>query len=109
VVTLEPVSETIAETFERTFLPGPEDRQSEPLEIEIDPEAEDPPDPLEGTTLDLKEVIAEQLALSVNPYPKKPGAVADLPSESGEEDRVSPFAVLGNIKSRSGNGEESEA
>jgi uncharacterized metal-binding protein YceD (DUF177 family) len=58
---------------------------------------EDPPDPIVDGMLDLGALVAEFLALSIDPYPRKPGAVFTPPSEPNNE-TDSPFAVLGKLK-----------
>ena len=47
--------------------------------------------PYEGSTIDLGEAAAEQLALALDPYPHKPGAT--LP-DSDEAPRNPAFAAL---------------
>ena len=42
-------------------------------EVEIDPEAE-VPEPLVGGRLDLGEILAEELSLALDPYPRSPEA-----------------------------------
>lgn len=54
-------------------------------------------EPLTGDVIDLGEAVTQQLALELDPYPRKPGAVLPEPApESPPEpaDRGSPFAVL---------------
>lgn len=99
VVTLEPVPETVEEDVELTFLPAGE---IGPVgdEIEIDPDADDPPEPLEGNTIDLGAVAAEHLALGLDPYPRAPGVAFDALIEDDGSDDVapSPFAALQRLK-----------
>jgi hypothetical protein len=66
-------------------------------EIELDPEAPDPPDVLEGDTIDLAAYLIEHLALAIDPFPRKPGAVFDYAPTTREE---SPFAVLKRLKDK---------
>lgn len=66
-------------------------------EIELDPEAADPPDVLEGDTFDLAAYLVEHLALAIDPFPRKPGAVFDYQPDKPEE---SPFAVLKRLKDK---------
>ncbi len=71
VVTLEPVEDHIEGTIERIY-----DTTFEGLENEeenIDMDGEDPPDPLIGGEIDAGEAVAEQLALEINPFPRKKG------------------------------------
>jgi uncharacterized metal-binding protein YceD (DUF177 family) len=73
VVTLEPVPEAIDTDFLRVFA-----RDGEvPEEVEIDPEAEQP-EPLEGSELDVGEIVAEELAMALDPHPRSLGADAAL-------------------------------
>ncbi|WP_181707183.1 DUF177 domain-containing protein [Chthonobacter rhizosphaerae] len=102
VVTLEPVVEEVFETVELTFLP---ESEIGPVsdEIEIDPEAADPPEALEGNTVDLGAIAAEHLALGLDPYPKAPGVTFDgLIEDDGSADAVTPFAALASLKGKGG-------
>ncbi len=93
VVTLDPVEARLEGKEEIVF--GPSDADHAPgEEIEIDPEEADPPEPIVGGRIDLGEVVAEQLALHVDPYPRKPGAVFEGEAAPGAE-KANPFAVLG--------------
>jgi len=97
VVTLDPVDAHVEAAFERRFLP-PEKRQAEvedESEILVDPTAEDPPEPL-GREIDVGEILIEELALNLDPYPRKAGVAfqADVHSEP----RANPFAVLAKLK-----------
>jgi uncharacterized metal-binding protein YceD (DUF177 family) len=64
-------------------------------ELELDPDAEEPPDVLEGEEIDVSGYIAEYLALEIDPFPRKPGAVFDY-APSTEVD--GPFAGLRKLK-----------
>lgn len=72
VVTLEPVSAQPVVTFSRSFVAT---REVAPGPIVIDPLA-DEPEPLAGSTLDLGEIVAEELALALDPYPRRSGVEA---------------------------------
>ncbi|MBI5942121.1 MAG: DUF177 domain-containing protein [Caulobacterales bacterium] len=69
--------------------------QEEADEIELDPEADDPPDVLEGEDIDLGAYVVEHLALELDPFPRKPGAEFIAPSDDTD---LSPFAVLRTLK-----------
>ena len=43
-------------------------------EITVDPDAEDPPDVLEGDVVDVGAYLVEHLALELDPFPRAPGA-----------------------------------
>jgi uncharacterized metal-binding protein YceD (DUF177 family) len=64
-------------------------------EVELDLEAPDPPDVLEGDAIDLAAYVVEHLALEIDPFPRKPGAQFDYAPPAEEE---SPFAVLKKLK-----------
>lgn len=105
VVSLEPVRQRISESFVRSFAPASglaaPGRDEDDDEAEwLDPAAADPPDALEDGRIDLGAVVAEELALALDPYPRKPGA--DLPPEYHPEPdqsaKVSPFAALAGLK-----------
>lgn len=98
VVTLEPVEETVEEPVELTFLPAAE--IGEPVtEVEIDIADRDPPEPLDGRSIDLGAIAAEHLALGLDPYPRAPGVAFAGHVEDVEDDAPpSPFAELGKLK-----------
>jgi uncharacterized metal-binding protein YceD (DUF177 family) len=84
VVTLEPFATEVAEEFSVRFVP--EDQLSEELDIEAEDEI-----PYAGATIDLGEATAEQLALALDPFPRRPG-VEFLEDEEAADD--GPFAAL---------------
>ena len=84
VVSLDPFSHDVEETFTVHFVPaGTEDDNPDPEAIDQIPYA--------GGAADLGEAAVEQLALALDPFPRKPGAA--LPAEAAEE-APSPFAAL---------------
>ncbi|ABS64528.1 conserved hypothetical cytosolic protein [Parvibaculum lavamentivorans DS-1] len=106
VVTLDPVRQSIAASFTQRYLPAHmiEPEALEPgigAEVTIDIEAEDAPEPMTGNAIDVGEAVAEQLALAIDPYPRKQGVAFEAPPE-GEEDaseiRPNPFAALEKLK-----------
>lgn len=84
VVSLDEFEHGVQEAFTVRFVPaGTEDDDP-------DPEAVDQI-PFEGSAVDVGEAAVEQLALALDPYPRKPGAA--VPAEvAGEAD--GPFAAL---------------
>ncbi|MFO1187688.1 MAG: DUF177 domain-containing protein, partial [Alphaproteobacteria bacterium] len=99
VVTLEPVEQHIEADFVRRFLPAAHLGEAIDGAVEIDPDEEDPPEPLTGDMVDLGPSVAEELVLSLDPYPRAAGAAA--PAEGGAEAHEnSPFAVLKSRKDR---------
>ena len=94
VVTLDPVPARIDEPVDLTFAEGAAAPEGEAV---VAVEAEDPPEPIEDGTVDLGEALAELLALALEPYPRKPGAVFEpLPAPQA----ASPFAALRQLKGR---------
>ncbi|THD71933.1 DUF177 domain-containing protein, partial [Phenylobacterium sp.] len=64
-------------------------------EIDYDPEAPDPPDILDGDTIDLAAYAIEHLALEIDPFARRPGEEFEFQPPSELE---SPFAVLRKLK-----------
>lgn len=113
VITSEPFDDVLAEAFFLKFIPAadmPED------EFDIDSIDLDGPDevPHDGKAVDIGEAAAEQLALMLDPYPRKPGAglenAVDVAPAEGEEGaqlsgegpdgprRPNPFSALSVLK-----------
>ena len=65
--------------------------ETEDREVEWDSEVPDPPEVLDGDKIDLGAILVESLALAIDPFPRKPGAVFDYEPDTQEE---SPFAML---------------
>lgn len=94
-VTLDPFEQTLAgEVFVRVLPAGSPNAPVVDSE-EIDLEADDPPDLLDGEEIDLAAYVTEHVALEVDPFPRKPGAVFEPPVA---EEETSPFAVLKGLK-----------
>jgi uncharacterized protein len=100
VVSLEPLETAVACPIDRKFLAEPLlKRDADPHELIIDPDGEDPPDPLPNA-LDLGDLVAEELALNLDPYPRKPGLHIPNSPEDREGTPQSPFAVLAESRKR---------
>lgn len=95
VVTLEPVSSRIEGEIEQRFEPG--GGEPEAAEIIFDPLAEEPPELLCNGAAELGELVVENLALALDPYPRAPGAHVALPEEI-DEGAATPFAKLRDMK-----------
>lgn len=91
VVTLEPVASRVEDRFSLVY-----GARAEEDEVVLSGEAE-LIEPLPGDTLDLGEVVAQQLSLALDPYPRVPGVEAALTADSA---KASPFAVLARDKER---------
>ena len=63
-------------------------------DLELESDAPDAPDLLEGDQIDIAAYVVEHLALELDPFPRKPGAEFDYQPEAAE---ISPFAVLRKI------------
>lgn len=94
-VTLTPVDSDLEGEFEMTFTFDPQEPEGQ--EIELDAEAEDPPEPIEGGVVDVGEVVAEQLALLIDPFPRAPGAEFKA-TDDGDDASTSPFAALAALR-----------
>jgi uncharacterized metal-binding protein YceD (DUF177 family) len=97
VVTLEPVPATVDADFERMFSRDAPEETAE--EIEIDLEFE-PPEPMPAGGLDLGEILAEELSLALDPYPRSPEAdkrLAEL-NEATDEAAKGPFGALAKLR-----------
>lgn len=95
-VTAEAFDTSLSGDFEVRAVPA--DSRAAPAadaEISVDPEAEDPPDVLEGDVLELGAYLVEALALDLDPFPRAPGAEFAPPEEAAEP---SPFAALAALR-----------
>ncbi len=102
VVTLEPFETTAKSGFSGVF--SNDDPASSMVEDD-DAGIAGVPDilgPVDDETINIGEVLVEQLALEINPFPRKPGAefggFSDDSTESKELASESPFAVLAKLK-----------
>jgi uncharacterized metal-binding protein YceD (DUF177 family) len=89
VISLEPFETEVAEDFRVRFVPA--GTESDDIDLEADDEI-----PYEDAALDLGEAAVEQLALALEPFPRKPGA--ELPAASEQEN--GPFAALARLRGR---------
>jgi hypothetical protein len=101
VVTLAPVPQSIDEEIAVRFLPD-DGKEEGAKEIEVYLDGEDPPEILDGQSIDLGALAVEYFAVAVDPYPRAPGAdlSAVLPSEGADEPPESPFAALAALAGR---------
>ena len=99
-VTLEPFGSELEGEFQVKLLPrSSRHAPAENPEVAIDPEAEDPPDLLDEDVIDLGAYVVEHLAVEIDPFPRKPGAVFEPPPP---EEPPSPFAVLKGLGAKPG-------
>lgn len=103
VVTNDPVPARLKEDFEVSFSTDPAFTETGPIEVDVD--AVDPPEPVEGDAIDIGEAVVQQFAVALDPYPRAPGAEDALPASEGEDaddaeadTRRNPFAALARLK-----------
>lgn len=95
-VSLDPFDSDIDADFVlRVLPPGSPNAPASAKELDVEFDADDPPDVLESDDLDLAHVAIEHLALALDPYPRKPDAVFEAPPEPED---FSPFAALKALK-----------
>ena len=96
VVTLDLLDTTLDETFSLIFDPDvtPSGEFSEPLCVSD----EDPPEPLVDETVDVGAAVSEMMALTLDPWPRRPGAAIDPDLAVVETASVSPFSVLKSLQ-----------
>ena len=97
-VTLDAFDTTIVDDLSVRLVPhgSPNAAHGEGTDFTIDLDAEDPPEELVGDTVDIGAYVVEHLALALDPFPRKSGAVFEPPQPIGPE---SPFAGLVRLKS----------
>jgi uncharacterized metal-binding protein YceD (DUF177 family) len=108
VLTLDPVTQELDDAFRLVFKKDlADERDPESGEAVLSAHA-DSPEPLSGNLLDVGEIVAEQLSLAVDPYPRRPGAKLEdvLPRLRGgsrkgaPEQRRHPFAGLAALRDK---------
>lgn len=105
VVTLEPVRARIAGEVRRSFHVAEGERHAPAKKREIIVpstavmESEDEPEELSASNLDIAAPVLEELALAIDPYPRKPGAVFEPPADA-QARAENPFAVLKRLKTK---------
>jgi len=115
VVTMEPITDHISGPVEGWFA-DPEtvvslvkarhERQGRRNDAELPIlEEQDDPEPITEGQIDLGELVAQHLSLSINPYPHKEGVEFERITAPGmrkaiPEGRQNPFAALKNWKKR---------
>lgn len=112
ILSLEPVTQELDEGFRILFKQDfDEERDPESGEALVSALA-DAPEPLSGNMLDVGEIVAEQLSLAADPYPRRPGVTLEdvLPKARNgakgvvrggrPEPRRHPFAGLAALKDK---------
>ena len=96
-ITLEPLPVDVDRRFSIQLAEAAPE-QTDEIEVSLD---EDDADLIEDGKIDLGQYVVEQLALALDPFPRKPGATFVQPEEPAE---ISPFAALKALKPRDGEG-----
>ncbi len=97
VITLEPVSDTVSAPFDQRYTLHPADPVAD---LELGPDDIEPPERVIGDSIDLGELVAQFLSLSINPYPRaaKADDQADIFLSNVPDD--GPFADLAQLRER---------
>jgi uncharacterized metal-binding protein YceD (DUF177 family) len=112
ILTLDPVTQELDDVFRIVFKQDlTEEKDPESGEALLNAQV-DAPEPLAGNMLDVGEIVAEQLSLAADPYPRRPGAkledVLPKPRKGGKgrddagktEQRRHPFAGLAALRDK---------
>ena len=108
VVTLEPVPRSVSEPVSALYAPPPAEQPEHEVEVLVEG---DEAEPLPEDGIDVGALVAEHLALILDPYPRHPDAPdgpltyaagEDGPKEGVPDDEgdTGPFAALGQLKSK---------
>jgi hypothetical protein len=95
-LTLEPFEVRLDEPIFLRALPAGSAHAPPPPtgEVDLELEVEDPPEVLGVEGVDLADLVVQTLALALDPFPRKPGAVFAAPLTSSP---VSPFGILARL------------
>lgn len=105
VVTLEPLVNTIEESFEILHHPAPAGAVAGAPTEGRDGGPGEGSEPFYGDSLDIAEIATRELSLALDPYPRKPGVRLRFSDESGDQVKrpvrgKSPFEVLAVYKGK---------
>ena len=101
VVSLVHISSAIDEQINCAFAPD-DAPKSDNLEVDIDPDGEDPPEPIVDGHFDVGGLIAEYFGLYIEAFPRVEGAefVASTISSDKDEAEENPFSILKKLHER---------
>jgi uncharacterized metal-binding protein YceD (DUF177 family) len=102
VVSLEPFDNGVNEHIALHFLP---ESAADFATAEDGGDERDPPEVIRDGVLDLGALVTEFLALGVDPYPRRPGAVFAPPDTTAQHGASSPFAALAKLKQKGRQGD----
>ena len=104
VISLETVTSLVHDRFSESFA---DEGGITETEIDIDPVGDDPPGAIVDGRIDVGELVVQYLALAIDPYPRKPGAIVGTDGLQGvtvnaperdEGQKENPFAALGALR-----------
>ena len=96
VVTLEPLINTVEQTYAVDF--WPESALPEPSGGIVDVHDEPDMEPIVAGRIEAGRIIFECLASSIDLFPRKPGATFEAPPEDAGAKPEGPFAALSKIR-----------
>lgn len=100
VVTLDPIETEVVEEIDLMFVPEAQVRElAESVNDDDEGEGDtpDPPEPIMAGMIDLGRLATDALFLGIDPYPRKPDAVFDVPVIAADP-ADHPFAALKALK-----------
>jgi hypothetical protein len=92
VVSLETFRSSLNVEIERYFMPPHIDTIATDEDVDI----------IQHGIIDLGEIMAETMALELDPYPRKPGEVFEDIQEDVEPEKISPFTGLSKLNAFQG-------
>ncbi|MDP9195934.1 MAG: DUF177 domain-containing protein [Pseudomonadota bacterium] len=102
-VTLAPLPRHVEEEFTALFAPARQVQDDSADDHDVTGELEDSPEPFEDGGIDLGELVAQHLALALDPYPRAEGVSLD-PALSGQGETggksQKPLAALARLKTK---------
>jgi uncharacterized metal-binding protein YceD (DUF177 family) len=97
-VTLAPVEERVAESYSELLTTSPQ--MLGPAD-DTDMDGDKPVELIQGDAIDIGEVVAQWLALTLNPYPRSDAPTFEYIEAAGStKDMQTPFKVLETIQER---------
>lgn len=95
-VTLAPVEERVSESYAELLTTSPQ-----MLGAEEDMDSDKPVELIQGDSIDIGEIVAQWLALALNPYPRSDAPTFEYIEVAGtSKDMQTPFKVLETIQER---------
>jgi uncharacterized metal-binding protein YceD (DUF177 family) len=98
VVSLDPVPSRLSIPLTVEFVPPSDQSDGEDSTALIDPFADVDVEPIDNGRLDVGRIVMEEIASSLDPYPRRPESTFDWSDEKAGE--ASPFAALAKLKQR---------